>query len=593
MRPAAQRRSFARAATGAMLIAAFGFVAGSALHATARADEACDLYADPAGNDANDGLTPQTALQSPITLLARLDAGQDGCLKDGANFVLGGGEAITSAAGNAGSPKILRPATPGARATITSTTGFWVRPAAHDLVLRDLDIRRKTGKGSGSLFMVDGDRITLDGLDLTYPSNICLDVGGDPRAGDVDAAEDFVLQRSRVHDCGSDYGPPHFQNDSGVHGIYMQFIRDGADADGYGAIVEDNLVYRNHNRGIQLYPDTDDALIQYNVLYANGANLNLGSEGAIASQRNLVTNNIVSDSRLDAYLDDGFVGDTAEVHGNYAIGVDTGNHVDGNCVSNSANPDKLYDGRGFTHADNIENQDPQYADAANGDFTLAPQSPCAGKGPRPANGVPTCHGMAATVEGVIGTSADDVIVGTAGDDVISGRGGNDTICGGDGFDTISGGPGSDLLDGEGGGDGADYADAPTGVTVDLALQGTAQATGEGTDTLISFTEVYGSAHDDRLLGTGTNRHRFELLYGAGGSDTLNGRGGDDTVSGGPGGDSVVGGKGADALSGGGGRDKLDGRDGAADASLDCGAGTDRLSADATDPASTGCETVTT
>ena len=89
------------------------------------------------------------------------------------------------------------------------------------------------------------------------------------------------------------------------------------DADAYGAIVEDNLIYRNHNRGIQLYPDTDNALIQYNVLDQNGANLNLGSEWgqSIASQNNLVENNVLTDSAMSGLQPGGFVGDTSEVLG--------------------------------------------------------------------------------------------------------------------------------------------------------------------------------------------------------------------------------------------------------------------------------------
>ncbi len=298
----------------------------AALGTDAHADAACDKYADPTnGNDANGGATPQQALQSPIALLNALAPGQEGCLTDGATFTLGGGDAITAAGGTPGLPITLRPTTPGARVTISAATGFEFQTAGHDIVFRDINFRRPTG-GGGSLLQINGDRTTLDGVDLTYPYNICLDIGGDPRHGDTDPTEDFVLRNSRIHDCGSSYGPPHIPNDSGVHGIYAEFLRDGTDAgatsDSYSAVIEDNLIYANHNRGIQLYPDADDTLIRRNVFYGNGANVNIGSDTpTIASERNTFVDNIISESTLDGLAAGGFVGDTNEVLGNL-VGVE-------------------------------------------------------------------------------------------------------------------------------------------------------------------------------------------------------------------------------------------------------------------------------
>ena len=86
------------------------------------------------------GTTPATALASPITLLNRLAAGRVAVLQDGANFVLGGGEAITATGGTVGAPKTMRPTHGGRPATITTATGLWLQSASHDLVLEDLDI---------------------------------------------------------------------------------------------------------------------------------------------------------------------------------------------------------------------------------------------------------------------------------------------------------------------------------------------------------------------------------------------------------------------------------------------------------------------
>lgn len=365
----------------AFFLAITSAVASAARPATVAADASCTMWAAPpadGGSDSNSGTDPAHPKANPILMLSALGDGGVGCLKDGAVFNLGPGDAITSAGGTSALPKMLRPETPGARATINASTGFWFKMASHDIILRDLDLRRDTNTG-GSLLLLDGDRLVLDGVDATYAYNICLDIGGDPRNGAVDSSDDIVIRNSRIHDCGSQYGPPHAQNDSGVHGIYVQFTRR--------LLIENNFIYRNHNRGIQLYPDADNTIIRHNVLHANGANLNFGSERdlSIYSEHNIAQDNILTDSVMTGLQPGGFVGDTSEVLGNFpapGAGVpDFDNHFDRNCVSNRTYPAELYEGYGFTHVNNIENQDPLYKDAANGDFGLQWGSPCVGKGP--------------------------------------------------------------------------------------------------------------------------------------------------------------------------------------------------------------------
>lgn len=347
-------------------------------------DLGCDLYAAADGNDANSG-TRTDPIRSPILLLNALDPGQTGCLIDGGVFTLGPGAGQTSTGGTEGQPKILRPEIAGDRAEISATYGFAFGPSSHDLILKDLDFRRPTGTGGGSLLQVDGDRITLDGVDLTYPDNICLDVGADPRppASASDPAVDVVIRNSRVHDCGSEYGPPRQMYDSGVHGIYVEFTRSMR--------IEDNYIYANHNRGIQLYPDADGTIVRNNVLYGNGANLNIGSErgDGIYSDGNLIEDNIISNSVLDGLTPGGFIGDTAEILGNFpppGVGVPAfDNRVVGNCISNTSYPAELFEGYGFTQSGNTLNQAPQFTDPAHGDFSMPANSPCFMKGPQPAD----------------------------------------------------------------------------------------------------------------------------------------------------------------------------------------------------------------
>ncbi len=170
------------------------------------------------------------------------------------------------------------------------------------------------------------------------------------------------------------------------------------------------------------------------------------------------------------------------------------------------------------------------------------------------NQAATCFGQPATI---VGTPGDDTLIGTDGNDVIAGLAGNDTIDGRGGFDIICAGPGDDHITGRGGiffgeegndtidGSGGDliaveggpgndtligggftvvsYVGAPFGVTVDLQ-KGFADG-GDGHDTLRGFNFVFGSNHDDTLIGNkGLND-----FFAAGGNDTIRGGGGFDTV----------------------------------------------------------------
>ncbi len=136
------------------------------------------------------------------------------------------------------------------------------------------------------------------------------------------------------------------------------------------------------------------------------------------------------------------------------------------------------------------------------------------------------------------TLANSLISG-AGNDTLNGGAGNDSLAGGDGNDNLTGGLGNDRLDGGAGTDTADFT-GTAAVTVNLSLTA-AQATGHGTDTLISIENVTSGSGADRLTG---NTLANTLISGAG-NDTVNGGAGNDVIYGGDGNDSLTGGSGAD------------------------------------------------
>ena len=111
-----------------------------------------------------------------------------------------------------------------------------------------------------------------------------------------------------------------------------------------------------------------------------------------------------------------------------------------------------------------------------------------------------------------GAGGNDQLFGLGGNDLLEVAGGDHVLDGGADVDTLS-------FNGLGYTTGA--------VTVSLALQGAAQATGIGSMTISNVENLSGTGQDDTLTGDGN----ANALYGAGGNDSLSGGGGNDTLYG--------------------------------------------------------------
>ena len=127
---------------------------------------------------------------------------------------------------------------------------------------------------------------------------------------------------------------------------------------------------------------------------------------------------------------------------------------------------------------------------------------------------------------ILGGTAGDVLVGDVLSDSISGASGDDLLDGGAGDDTLSGGSGNDTFVGGQGIDTASYANAASGVTVNLA--GAFSSGGDGNDTLIGIEKVVGSFFNDTLTGDANDN----VLFGGFRGDTVDGGLGNDTLDGG-------------------------------------------------------------
>jgi len=136
------------------------------------------------------------------------------------------------------------------------------------------------------------------------------------------------------------------------------------------------------------------------------------------------------------------------------------------------------------------------------------------------------------------------LFGRGGDDILIGGNGNDFLRGSDGADTLDGGAGYDRV--------SSFVPTPVvGIHFDLNIQGVAQDTGQGMDTLIGIEHASGTTLGDTLIGNSGDNWLWD------GSDGLAGGGtGDDTLTGGDGNDLLETGGGNDTLSGGTGTDTL-------------------------------------
>lgn len=333
--------------------------------ASAQGDVACDRFASAAGDDSNPG-TADAPVSSIRRLADVLDAGETGCLAAGDEFVSpGDGSGSIGASGDANNPITLRSG-PGGRATMRGQ--FEV--TGNNVILRDLDFLGYVPSAAnpnfkGKFLNVLGDNVQILDNDITSEFGICVGAGSLPNN---DQAKNFILDGNRIHGCG--LGNAFVPSDSGSHGAYIEHTLD--------AQITNNYFYDNRVRGLQLYPKAINTYVANNVLDGNSGNLNIGGENGNYPRDTLVENNIITNSTFQGNAKDEY-----DVFGYYPNNGETyGNVIRDNCVFNEDHPSQLFGGYGYVgdETDNIV-ADPLYVDADDKNFSLQPESPCAGKGP--------------------------------------------------------------------------------------------------------------------------------------------------------------------------------------------------------------------
>jgi hypothetical protein len=304
--------------------------------APARADGGCDKLAAPSGSDSGAGTlaSPYATAQKLVNSLA---PGQRGCFRAGT---------YSFSQTDLATPHVTL--APYGDGPVTLKGAIKVKPAGHDSTIEGMKLN---GAGGATNIgpKIYADRVVLRQNEITNDNtDICVHVGSwysDP------APQGVVIEQNRIHDCGE---LPSTNKD---HGIYLSEARD--------AIVRDNWIYDNVDRGVQQYFEVEGARITGNVIYENGQGVNFSGGSDQIVEGNIIAN---SNLRWNAYA--GSTGTPGEgvLRDNCVWAEKPGYTANGGIESSNV----------FSEAGNLIAK-PSFADPAAGDFRLEPDDPCLAK----------------------------------------------------------------------------------------------------------------------------------------------------------------------------------------------------------------------
>jgi hypothetical protein len=328
----------------------------------------CKRYVAPRGNDAARG-TRSHPFRTVNRLARSLSGGGTGCVLAGDYR----GNVTIRRGGTASKPLVIRgigrSRLPRLSAIVTVTDAAdWVQ-----LELLAID-GRDPPTNDAVLVKIFGDHVTLRHDDVSAGgSRICVQTGD--AGGHFGLARQTSILANRIHGCGNRLtGPKSYPSG---HALYLQGDRD--------TVVRDNVIFDTNfggtsgGRGIQLWPDSEGATIEHNVVDgSNEWNVIVSGGGGYATG---VTR--------DAVVRDNVLSRPAEHNVTSAWwGTDPqpGVEVEGNCMSGSPAAPLAFEtwlGKpSYTAHDNVTVSSPGYADLARSDYRLTGDSPCRGKGPQ-------------------------------------------------------------------------------------------------------------------------------------------------------------------------------------------------------------------
>ena len=319
----------------------------------------CALYGSPSGNDANKG-TQQAPLKTVPALLSRLRAGQTACLASGSyeGFTTRAGESH----GGAGAPVTITSTDPQTPATISGRVV--TMPGADYLAFTHLNFTDSSTRGPS--VTIGSAHTTWTNDDVTAPNTICFEA---TEPGQYGPAEDTLIERDRVHNCGqpfrcaTDAKPCNVPPNNGyfIHGLYDLGIRTTA---------RNSYFYEDSSKGV-LLRGGNGAVIEHNIIDGNGSGVifgDLSPEGDTV-RWNIITNSGGVCGECNLYFGIWTYGSVGA--GNSAVKNDVFGNVSGNIGPHE----------GVTLAENVE-VDPKFVNAAKHDYTLELNSPVLGYGPQ-------------------------------------------------------------------------------------------------------------------------------------------------------------------------------------------------------------------
>lgn len=318
----------------------------------------CTLYAAPSGSDSNSG-APGAPVRNVAALLAKLSAGQTGCLNQGsyAGFSVHSGQSH----GRQGGPVTITSTNPATPATISGRVS--TLPGADwltfsHLLFTDSEVRFPSiSIGSAhTAWLWD---------DVSAAKTICFEPS---ERGAYGPGEDTLIEHDRIHNCGqpftcdTDAAPCNEPPNNGyfIHGVYDLGVK---------TTIRNSYVYDNSSKGV-LLRGGGGAVVEHNVIDGNGSGVIFGD---LSPENDTFAWNIVTGSS-------GVCGSCFEYYGIWSYGsVGSGDVARNNDVfgNSSAN---IGPHQGVTLAGNVE-VDPQYVNAAKHEYDLKPSSPVQGYGP--------------------------------------------------------------------------------------------------------------------------------------------------------------------------------------------------------------------
>lgn len=296
--------------------------------------------------------------------VSHLRPGDTGCLRAGDYDVH---RLILGRRATARAPIVLRSLDPNDPATLHGVV--WLGGGAAYWTIQDLRIDGRNRWNLPSP-IVNGDHSTWQRVDVsnrgsgngTQPDGggICFNLGQTDHYG---PASNTVIEESRIHDCGI--------STNHNHGIYIVATKGTT-------IIRDNWIYRNGDRGVQLYPDANRVLVTHNVIDGNGSGVIFSGDGPLTSRNNTVKGNIISNSHMRWNVESWYPSGTP---------VGSGNIVEANCLWASSSSAYYNTNGGIAAHIGFEVgpgnvvQRPRYDNAGRGNFRLSGRSGCKGFGP--------------------------------------------------------------------------------------------------------------------------------------------------------------------------------------------------------------------